>query len=56
MGAGARVSRRLRREVGVGLAVATAALAGAFWQADRTGAFEPESDTGRALRLVCPLH
>ena len=50
------MSRRLRREAGVGIAVALVALAGAFWQAERTGAFESQSQAGQALRLVCPLH
>ena len=31
-------------------------LAGAYWQAERTAAFEREDGTGEALRLVCPLH
>ncbi len=50
------MSRRLRRELGAGLAVFVVALAGACWQADRTGAFDSPSQGGRALRLVCPLH
>jgi hypothetical protein len=50
------MSARLRREAGVGLALALAALLGAFWQAERTAAFDSRSQTGEALRLVCPLH
>jgi hypothetical protein len=50
------VSRRLRRELGVGLAVAAMGLAGAYWQAERTNAFESQGETGETLRLVCPLH
>ena len=47
MGAGAGMSRRLRRELGAGLAVVAFALAGAYWQAERTGAFESRSDGRR---------
>jgi hypothetical protein len=50
------MSRRLRRELGAGLAMAAIALAGAFWQAERAGAFESRTDGGDTLRLVCPLH
>jgi hypothetical protein len=50
------MSRRLRRELGAGLAVLVLALAGAYWQAEQTGAFESRSEGGQALRLVCPLH
>jgi len=50
------MNRRLRRELGVGLAVALIALTGAFWQAERTTAFDNQTETGRTLRLVCPLH
>jgi hypothetical protein len=56
VGAGRRVSRRLRRELGAGLAVAAIALLGAYWQAERTGAFESRTQGGETLRLVCPLH
>ena len=56
LGAGPGMSRRLRRELGTGLAMAAIALAGAFWQAERTGAFESRSEGGDTLRLVCPLH
>ena len=31
-------------------------LAGAYWQAERTAAFERQDGTGETLRLVCPLH
>jgi hypothetical protein len=50
------MNRQLRRELAVGLAAAVAALAGAYWQAERTAAFESRSQTGETLRLVCPLH
>jgi hypothetical protein len=50
------MSRRLRRELGAGLAVAAVALAGTFWQAERTAGFDGQSQSGRTLRLVCPLH
>jgi len=50
------VSRRLKRELSVGLAVTVAALGGGYWQAERTAAFEAHSSTGHTLRLVCPLH
>jgi hypothetical protein len=50
------MSARLRREVSVGLVVVAAALAGGYWQAERTAAFEADSTTGETLRLVCPLH
>ena len=50
------MSRRQRREVGAGLAVAVLALAGAYGQAARTDAFARDTQTGHTLRLVCPLH
>jgi len=50
------VSPRLRRELAVGLALAVLAVAGAYWQAERTAAFERDDGTGETLRLVCPLH
>ena len=50
------MSARLRRELGTGLAVAVLAVAGAYWQAERTAAFERQDGTGETLRLVCPLH
>jgi len=50
------MSARLRRELGAGLAVAVLAVAGAYWQAERTAAFERQDGTGETLRLVCPLH
>ena len=57
LGAGPRMSRRLRRELGAGLAVAAIALAGAYWQAERTGAFESRSRGRRdaAARLPAAL-
>jgi hypothetical protein len=50
------MSSRLKRELSVGLAVAAVALGGAYWQAERTSAFEADTRTGDTLRLVCPLH
>ena len=46
----------LRRELLVGLVVTVLAVAGAYWQAERTAAFERQDGTGETLRLVCPLH
>ena len=46
------MSSRLKRELGIGLALTALARGGAYWQADRTSAFEKSS----TLRLVCPLH
>ena len=46
----------LWRELAVGLAVAVLAIAGAYWQAERSAAFERRDGTGETLRLVCPLH
>ena len=46
----------LRRELAVGALLTVLAVAGAYWQAERTAAFEREDGTGEALRLVCPLH
>jgi hypothetical protein len=46
------MSTRLKRELSVGMALTALALGGAYWQAERTAAFE-KSET---LRLVCPLH
>ena len=47
---------RLLRELAVGLLVTGLALAGAYWQAERTAAFDRQDGTGETLRLVCPLH
>ena len=46
----------LKRELAVGLILLVLAVAGAYWQAERTAAFERRDGTGEALRLVCPLH
>jgi hypothetical protein len=46
----------LRRELAVGAVLTVLAVAGAYWQAERTAAFERRDGTGEALRLVCPLH
>jgi len=46
----------LRKDLLVGLVVSVLAVAGAYWQAERTAAFERQDDTGQTLRLVCPLH
>ena len=35
---------------------AALAVAGAYWQAERTAAFERQDGTGQALRLVYQLH
>ena len=46
----------LRRELAVGVVLTVLAVAGAYWQAERTAAFERQDGAGEALRLVCPLH
>lgn len=46
----------LRRELAVGVVLLVLAVAGAYWQAERTAAFDRRDGTGEALRLVCPLH
>ena len=46
----------LWKDLLVGLVVTVLALAGAYWQAERTAAFERKDGTGETLRLVCPLH
>ena len=46
----------LRREIAIGLVLLLVAVAGAYWQAERTAAFERRDGTGETLRLVCPLH
>jgi len=46
----------LRRELAIGVVLLVLAVAGAYWQAERTAAFEREDGTGETLRLVCPLH
>jgi hypothetical protein len=46
----------LRREIAIGLVLVVLAVAGAYWQAERTAAFERQDGTGETLRLVCPLH
>jgi hypothetical protein len=50
------MSGRLRRELGAGAVLVVLAVAGAYWQAERTAAFERQDGTGETLRLVCPLH
>jgi hypothetical protein len=47
---------KLRHELLAGLIVTVLAVGGAYWQAERTAAFERQDGTGEALRLVCPLH
>jgi hypothetical protein len=47
---------RLRTELAIGALLAVLALGGAYWQAERTAAFERRDGTGETLRLVCPLH
>ena len=46
----------LRRELAIGVVLLVLAVAGAYWQAERTAAFERQDGTGETLRLVCPLH
>ena len=46
----------LRTELAIGALLAVLALAGAYWQAERTAAFDRQDGTGETLRLVCPLH
>ena len=46
----------LRHELAIGLLLLLVAVAGAYWQAERTAAFERRDGTGETLRLVCPLH
>ena len=46
----------LRRELAIGVALLVLAVAGAYWQAERTAAFDRQDGTGETLRLVCPLH
>jgi len=48
--------RQLLLDLAVGLVVGMLALAGAYWQAERTASFERKDGTGQTLRLVCPLH
>lgn len=50
------IGRRLRRELATGLALVGLAVAGAYWQAERTHAFDEQTETGAMLRLICPLH
>jgi hypothetical protein len=46
----------LRRELAIGVVLLVLAVAGAYWQAERTAAFDRQDGTGETLRLVCPLH
>ena len=46
----------LRRDLAVGAVVTVLAVAGAYWQAERTSSFDRQDGTGETLRLVCPLH
>ena len=48
--------KSLKFDLAVGLVVTLLALAGAYWQAERTAAFDRQDGTGETLRLVCPLH
>jgi len=48
--------RTLWKDLVVGLVVSVLALGGAYWQAERTAAFDRQDGTGKTLRLVCPLH
>ncbi|MGK7351093.1 hypothetical protein, partial [Salmonella enterica] len=53
---GAGAGMKLWHELLAGLIVTVLALGGAYWQAERTAAFDRQDGTGEALRLVCPLH
>ncbi|MGZ8648144.1 MAG: hypothetical protein ACXW08_05885 [Solirubrobacteraceae bacterium] len=44
------MSRRLRRDLGVGVAITLIALGGVYWQAGQAG------ESGEVPRLICPLH
>jgi hypothetical protein len=46
----------LWKDLLVSLVVCVLALGGAYWQAERTAAFERKDGTGETLRFVCPLH
>lgn len=48
--------KTLKFDLAVGALVTVLAIAGAYWQAERTAAFERHDSTGKTLRLVCPLH
>jgi hypothetical protein len=53
---GAGVNGRPWHELAVGGVLAALAVAGAYWQAERTASFERQDGAGETLRLVCPLH
>ena len=44
------------RELGAGAALLAVALVAVWLWLDSAGAFAQPTETGRALRLVCPLH
>jgi hypothetical protein len=44
------MSRRLRRDLAVGVAITLVAFGGVYWQAGQAGA------SGEVPRLICPLH
>jgi hypothetical protein len=44
------MSRRLRRDLAVGLAITPVAFGGVYWQAGQAG------ESGEVPRLICPLH
>ena len=44
------MTRRLRRDLLVGLVITLVAFAGVYWQAGQAGA------SGEVPRLICPLH
>jgi len=46
----------LSKDLLVGVVVSVLALGAAYWQAERTAAFDRQDGTGETLRLVCPLH
>lgn len=44
------------REAGTGVALLLVALVSVWLWLDAAGAFAAPTETGQALRLVCPLH
>ena len=50
---GRALRRRLATDLAVGLVVALIAMGVIYWQAATA---DPQSSTGHAFRLVCPLH
>jgi hypothetical protein len=44
------MSRRLRRDLGVGVVITVIAFGSVYWQAGQAG------ESGEVPRLICPLH